>query len=106
LRENCHDNELKQISANVRRRKDFFRLPVEDQKLLEEIGWKSKLDDIDTAIQANARFLRKIVMNPEIFEGGEQDEDDSGHVDAKLEQIELQSRFRKVPMTIYLADFD
>ncbi|KAF8513215.1 N2227-domain-containing protein [Gautieria morchelliformis] len=83
--------EQHSISANVRRRKDFLRLPVEDQTLLDEIGWKSKLDDIDTAIQANARFLRKIVMNPEIFEGGEHAEDDRGDIDAKSEQTELQS---------------
>lgn len=57
-----------QISANVRRRKDFLRLPSEDQNLLEKVGWKKKLDDVDAAIQANARFLQHIIMHPEIFE--------------------------------------
>jgi carnosine N-methyltransferase len=48
---------------------------------LDEIGWKKKLDEVDAAIQANARFLRQIVMHPEIFEGrvdfeGEEDGDE------------------------------
>lgn len=42
-------------------------MPEEDRKLLESIGWKKKLDQVDSAIQANAQFLRKIIMNPDIF---------------------------------------
>ncbi|KIJ43871.1 hypothetical protein M422DRAFT_208528, partial [Sphaerobolus stellatus SS14] len=59
--------EQHSISANVRRRKDFLRLPEEDRKLLEEIGWKHKLDAVDKAIQANSAFLHKVVADPSIF---------------------------------------
>ncbi|GJJ14703.1 hypothetical protein Clacol_008970 [Clathrus columnatus] len=64
----------KQISANNRRRKDFLRLSLEDQELLESVGWKKKLDQVDAAIQTNARFLRNIVTDPEIFERDDHDE--------------------------------
>ncbi|KAF8523696.1 N2227-domain-containing protein [Hysterangium stoloniferum] len=73
--------EQNSISANMRRRKDFLRLPIEDQALLDEIGWKRKLSQVDNAIQANARFLRKIIMNPEIFEGGVHDAVEEEHDD-------------------------
>lgn len=85
----------KQISANVRRRKDFLSLPVEDQKLLGEIGWKRKLDAVDTAIQANARFLRKIVMNPGIFEG-EDIGKEGGDVDRDTGHLELANNSRTI----------
>jgi len=42
-------------------------LPVEDQKLLSEIGWKSRLDTVDDLIAENAKVLNRIVANPAIF---------------------------------------
>src|SRR6266576_397909 len=56
-----------QISANNRRRRDVFRLPRTDQQLLESLGYKKKVDDVDKAILANAQFITQIVENPEIF---------------------------------------
>ncbi|KAI0922653.1 hypothetical protein AcW1_002757 [Taiwanofungus camphoratus] len=55
------------LSANNRRRKDFFTLPRADQELLETLGYKTKLAEADRAILANADFLNQIVANPEIF---------------------------------------
>ncbi|KAG5651466.1 hypothetical protein H0H81_008551 [Sphagnurus paluster] len=48
-------------------RKDIYRLPAADQAILDKLGYKQKLDDVDTAIRANAEFLSQIVANPEIF---------------------------------------
>lgn len=56
-----------QISTNNRRRRDIFRLPRTDQELLESLGYKKKIDDVDRAILANAQFITQIVENPEIF---------------------------------------
>jgi len=74
---------LYQLAANNRRRKDIYRLPQEDQQILENLGYKQKLDEADQAILANAEFLGQIVANPEIFghdlgadEGGNDDEPD------------------------------
>jgi len=53
--------------ANNRRRKDIYRLPHADQKVLEDLGYKQKLDEVDQAILANAEFLGQIVASPEIF---------------------------------------
>lgn len=68
------------LSANNRRRKDFFKLPIADQKLLEELGYKSKLAEVDKAIIANAAFVRQMVAQPQIFSdadlGEEEDEFD------------------------------
>jgi hypothetical protein len=72
---------------------------VEDQKLLEDVGWKNKLDEIDTAIQANARFLRRIVRNPEIFEGGEHVEDEGGDVESGGEVAGFQPDTREARKT-------
>ncbi|KAJ7763152.1 N2227-domain-containing protein [Mycena maculata] len=55
------------LSANNRRRKDFYTLPKPDQELLAALGYKEKLDQVDTAIVANADFLSEVVANPEIF---------------------------------------
>ncbi|KAF7375361.1 Carnosine N-methyltransferase [Mycena sanguinolenta] len=55
------------LSANNRRRKDFFTLPKADQDLLTTLGYKTKLDQVDTAILANADFLSQVVSDPEIF---------------------------------------
>ncbi|KAF8582380.1 N2227-domain-containing protein [Ramaria rubella] len=92
--------EQHSISANLRRRKDFFQLPSEDQKLLEEIGWKKKLDEIDTAIQANARFLRNIVISPEIFErrtDGDNEGEDDDAIDSNLERSRLGAQTSSIP---------
>ncbi|KAJ7352117.1 N2227-domain-containing protein [Mycena albidolilacea] len=55
------------LSANNRRRKDFFTLPKPDQELLAALGYKAKLDQVDVAILANADFLSEVVSDPEIF---------------------------------------
>ena len=69
----------RQLAGNNRRRKDVFKLPREDQALLEKIGYKRKLSDVDDAILANAAFLKQIVANPAIFENDiPGDEDDNG----------------------------
>ncbi|KAK7055822.1 carnosine N-methyltransferase [Favolaschia claudopus] len=62
------------LSANNRRRKDFFTLPKQDQELLERLGYKAKLDLVDNAILANADFLSKVVSDPEIFGHGIEEE--------------------------------
>ncbi|KNZ74312.1 hypothetical protein J132_07364, partial [Termitomyces sp. J132] len=46
---------------------DVYCLPSEDQQVLEAIGYKKTLDQVDDAIQANAEFLALIVANPDIF---------------------------------------
>jgi carnosine N-methyltransferase len=43
-------------------------LPREDQALIEQLGYKQKLAEVDDAILANAAFLNQIVANPAIFE--------------------------------------
>lgn len=58
------------LNGNNRRRKDVFTLPREDQALLEQLGYKRKLADVDDAILVNAAFLNQIVANPAIFENG------------------------------------
>ncbi|PPQ65915.1 hypothetical protein CVT24_011248 [Panaeolus cyanescens] len=61
------------MAANYRRRKDIYTLPKADQDLLARLGYKQKLDEVDKAIEANAKFLSLIVQDPSIF--GEGDED-------------------------------
>ena len=56
-----------QAAANHRRRKDLYTLPPADLEILERLGYKQKLDEVDDAILANAKFLNQIVANPEIF---------------------------------------
>lgn len=56
-----------QLSANNRRRKDIYKLPRADQELLTALGYKTKLQLVDEAILANAKFLKQIVADPEIF---------------------------------------
>ncbi|KAG6908373.1 hypothetical protein DXG01_004871 [Tephrocybe rancida] len=65
-----------QLAANNRRRKDIYRLPQADQQLLETLGYKQKLDQVDDAIRANAELLSLIVANPEIFGHGLEPEED------------------------------
>ncbi|KII91865.1 hypothetical protein PLICRDRAFT_682358 [Plicaturopsis crispa FD-325 SS-3] len=55
------------LAANNRRRKDVYTLPKDDHELLESLGYKQKLAEVDEAIMANAQFLKQIVANPEIF---------------------------------------
>ncbi|ETW77529.1 hypothetical protein HETIRDRAFT_243953, partial [Heterobasidion irregulare TC 32-1] len=62
------------LAGNNRRRKDLYTLSREDQKLLETLGYKKKLEEVDQAILVNAEFLNKIVANPEIFGHGMEDE--------------------------------
>ena len=56
-----------QLSANNRRRKDLYSLQKADQDVLNDLGYKEKLEAIDKAILVNASFLAQIVQDPEIF---------------------------------------
>lgn len=42
-------------------------LPKADQDVLDKLGYKQKLDEVDKAILVNADFLAEISENPEIF---------------------------------------
>lgn len=55
------------ISANTRRRRDFYRLPKEDKEILDSLGWRKQLDMVDELIHENAKVLEGIVANPAIF---------------------------------------
>ncbi|KAL5478532.1 hypothetical protein ACEPAI_2716 [Sanghuangporus weigelae] len=66
------------LAANNRRRKDFHSLASEDQRMLEELGWKAKLIDIDNAILENAKFVKAIIAQPEIFSDADLGEDAEG----------------------------
>ncbi|KAF8179881.1 N2227-domain-containing protein [Pholiota molesta] len=55
------------LAANNRRRKDVYLLPKADQDLLDKLGYKQKLDEVDKAILANANFLSEIVSDTKIF---------------------------------------
>ena len=64
------------LAANNRRRRDIFSISRDDQALLDALGYKKKLDEVDEAILANADFLGQIVENPEIFGHDIDDEED------------------------------
>ena len=53
----------------------MFTLPREDQVLIDQLGFKRKLAEVDNAILANAAFLNQIVAHPEIFENGPEEDD-------------------------------
>ncbi|KAJ8593712.1 N2227-domain-containing protein [Rhizopogon salebrosus TDB-379] len=55
------------LAANNRRRKDIYTLPRGDKELLDSLGYRHKLQEVDRAILVNAEFLNLIVANPEIF---------------------------------------
>lgn len=59
-----------QLSANSRRLRDYYALPLAHQSLLESLGWRKKIDLVDERIEANSRFLRAVVDYPEIFDEG------------------------------------
>ena len=63
-----------QLSANNRRRKDIYTLPVADRELLDKLGYKKRLDEVDNAIITNANLLLQIVDDPEIFQNDVGDE--------------------------------
>lgn len=69
---------LPQLSANNKRRKDFHRLPKKNQELLEQVGWKQRLEDVDEKIAANQAFLDMIVDHPDIFSHEDADDDEHG----------------------------
>jgi hypothetical protein len=56
-----------QLAANQRRRRDFYALPRADREVLGALGYAEKLNAVDDAIAANARFLLEVVSDPEIF---------------------------------------
>ncbi|PVG03867.1 N2227-domain-containing protein [Serendipita vermifera] len=60
------------ISANTRRRRDFHKLPPRDKELLEEVGWKARLDAVDDLIAENAKLLNQVVANPTMFMSAEE----------------------------------
>ena len=49
-----------------------------DQDLLSLLGYKEKLDVVDSAILKNAEFLNQIVADPEIFGHDVDNDDDDG----------------------------
>lgn len=57
----------RQISANNRRLKDFYKLPPNDREALGNLGYKEKLAAVDKAIVTNAEFFNQIVADPHIF---------------------------------------
>ncbi|KAF8333131.1 N2227-like protein-domain-containing protein [Cantharellus anzutake] len=61
------------LSANARRLKDFYSLPLAHQKLLNELGFRERIDMVDQRIEANAKFLNAVVDHPDIFNGGAPD---------------------------------
>ncbi|KAF8625858.1 hypothetical protein AX17_006754 [Amanita inopinata Kibby_2008] len=75
------------ISANNRRRRDIYRLPNADQRILEDLGYKKKVDAVDRAILANAKFIDQIVTNPEIFGHGIDDENGGRDSDSESKPI-------------------
>ncbi|KAK7052931.1 hypothetical protein VNI00_004251 [Paramarasmius palmivorus] len=81
------------LSANNRRRKDFYTLPRVDQELLASLGYKEKIDAVDKAIIANAQFLNQIVADPEIFghDVDEQEGEEDGEVHAEVGTPEVES---------------
>ncbi|KAF9255445.1 N2227-domain-containing protein [Marasmius fiardii PR-910] len=66
------------LAANNRRRKDIFTIPKSDQELLATLGYKEKLNAVDRAILANAEFLNQIIVDPEIFGHGVDDDEEDG----------------------------
>ncbi|KAG9043300.1 hypothetical protein FS837_009763 [Tulasnella sp. UAMH 9824] len=71
--------ETYHLSANNRRRKDFHRLTRKNQELLEQVGWKQRLEDVDEKIAANQAFLDMIVDHPDIFSHEDADDDEHDH---------------------------
>lgn len=51
------------LTANNRRRKDFFRIPLADQRLLPD--YPQKLNEVDDRIRRNADVLDEIVFRAE-----------------------------------------
>jgi carnosine N-methyltransferase len=69
-----------ELSANSRRLRDYYALPLQHQAMLDSLGWRTKIDLVDQRIEANARFLKTIVDYPEIFEG-DSDQQEHEHDD-------------------------
>ena len=79
-------------------------MPLVDQELLEDLGYKKKLHDVDQAILANAKFLNQIVANPEIFghdlspiENEEVDLNEQDHEGDSAAETLIWSRLIPVP---------
>lgn len=102
LRVRCPRTE--QLAANNRRRKDLYSLPLADQQLLEGLGYKDKLIDIDRAIMANEFFIQQMVANPEIFaDDGEEEEEE---IDMNEEQGKRTEKGKgRGPSRAYLIAF-
>jgi carnosine N-methyltransferase len=85
-------NDVGQLAANNRRRKDIFTLSREDQALIEQLGYKQKLAEVDDAILANAAFLNRIVANPEIFENSPGEDQGEEVGEEGLDESEARAR--------------
>ena len=46
----------------------MYTIPRADQELLDGLGYKQKLDEVDRAILVNADFFAQIVEDTEIFD--------------------------------------
>jgi len=64
----------------------LYTLPLSDQEVLEKLGYKQKLDDVDKAILINADFLSKIAENPEIF-GHDVDLDEENPQNGNVDRV-------------------
>lgn len=67
-----------------------------DQQVLEDLGYKQKLDEVDQAILANAEFLDQIVANPEIF-GHEVEVEEGEDTDETNTQVSEQDESPGMP---------
>jgi len=80
------DHVFSKLAGNHRRRKDYFKLSLADQQLLDVLGYKQKLAEVDNAILANAEFLNQIIADPHIFG---HDIDDIDEEDALNEDTDI-----------------
>ncbi|KAI0301377.1 N2227-domain-containing protein [Russula brevipes] len=80
------------LAGNNRRRKDIFAL-------IEQLGYKQKLAEVDDAILANAAFLNQMIANPEIFENnvGDNEEDLGEGLDEPPDEGLLANRAHGYP---------
>jgi hypothetical protein len=83
-----------QLSANNRRRKDLYSLQKADQDVLNDLGYKEKLEAIDKAILVNASFLAQIVQDPEIFGHDLDEEATSAESESETTHGDIAGRYR------------
>lgn len=76
----------------------MYTLPQADQEVLEKLGYKQKLDDVDKTILINADFLLKIAENPEIF-GHDVDLDEENLQIGNVERVNSHEHHAGMPHT-------